>query len=140
MKPWMFLLFALFLFSFENEREVPADLLGYWVLDNYEVETAVYRRQLAFDKDKPGICFQKNGKLLKRQNSGWCGTPPITYTNNEGSWEQKSDSTITIRYKYWGGMAEEEWLISSLQKNTLKIKTLSYKNDRDKEWQLKEPH
>ncbi|MGV3630421.1 MAG: hypothetical protein ACO1O6_04420 [Bacteroidota bacterium] len=140
MKPFLFLLFGLFLFSFGEKTERQSDILGYWVLGNYEVESATYHRRADFAKDEPGVCFQKNGKLLKRQNSGWCGTPPITYKNYEGSWEQKTDSTLLIRYKFWGGMAEEEWQITYLEGNIMKIQALSYKNDRDKEWQVKEPH
>ncbi len=141
MKSFVFLVVALVLFSFSKEKEKKrSDLLGYWTLGNYEVETTTYHHRPDFIEDKAGICFQENGKLLKRQNSGWCGTPPIHYKNYEGSWEQKTDSTILIRYKFWGGNAEEEWQITYLDEHVLKIKSLSYKNDRDKNWEVNEPH
>ena len=142
MKALLFIIIccACFAFDLRDNQAAPLPLLeDCWVLESYEVETTVYSRQNSFDKDKPGICFLKGGKLLKRQNSGWCGTPPITYTNNEGTWELSGDSTIRIRYKFWGGTAEEEWQITSLDDKRLNIKSLSYKNDRDKDWEVKEP-
>ncbi|MCE3295632.1 MAG: hypothetical protein K0R65_1346 [Crocinitomicaceae bacterium] len=139
MKTLMFIFAGILFFSF-GEKKVPnPGIIGHWVLGNYQVETAVYHRRSDFDKDKAGIWFQDNGKIVKRQNSGWCGTPPITYKNYDGTWEQTSDSTLVIRYKFWGGNAEEEWLITYMDKNILKINSLSYKNDRNKEWQVEEP-
>ena len=79
------------------------ELISVWVYSDYENEVIEYVKSKNFNKNESGIEFKKNGKLIKRQNIGWCGTPPITYDNYDGSWEFSSDSTLTIIYDYWGG-------------------------------------
>lgn len=104
-----------------------AMLVGVWIYDKYEDEAVKYVKHKAFEKDVSGIKFKKNGELVRRQNVGWCGTPPITYSNYDGTWKVTSDSTLTIRYKYWGGDAEQDWLIKELSASVLKIKRLDYR-------------
>lgn len=71
------------------------------------------------DHDKPGIVFKKNGKLIKRQNSGWCGTPPIAYANYDGTWELRKN-TLSLKYSFNNGEMEEEWEIIE-RKNSILI-------------------
>ena len=74
--------------------------------------------------NSPGIEFRKNGTLIKRQNAGWCGTPPITYSNQEGSWKILSDTSIQISYDYWRGQVEENLWIQASEEGILKYEII----------------
>lgn len=78
----------------------------------------------SLDHDIEAISFKMDGKLTKRQNIGRCGTPPITYGNYEGTWKPLSDSSVRVRYRYWQGEIEEDWLITGLNENVVACKRL----------------
>jgi len=99
-----------------DNKSMEERLVGTWV------DTDQYRHFVKkgdFNDNKGGISFGKNGKLIVRQNAGWCGTPPITYGNFDGTWEMLNDSTAQIEYEFWGGTIEEEIWIESVTKNKL---------------------
>jgi hypothetical protein len=122
-----------FLSSFVTDSNNLEDkLLGTWIYSNYHNESIQFKKERSFDNKNPGIKFKKNGALVKRQNSGWCGTPPISYENYKGSWKTTSDSTLTIRYEYWGGMIEEDWLITDLSNDVLDVKNLNKRIENNK--------
>ncbi|HLP53579.1 MAG TPA: hypothetical protein VK151_01050 [Fluviicola sp.] len=118
--------------SFVSTTEKHDPLIGTWVYAEYDEqeEAMIYTKASSFEEDKPGIEFKASGKLVKRQNVGWCGTPPIDYGNNDGTWKQTSDSIITISYHYWGGTAEEDWQIVQVSDTKLMVKQLDYRTDR----------
>ncbi len=116
--------------SFTDSPKSDDSLLATWVYDSYVGGTMNYTKEESFNEDKPGIQFKSGGKLVKRQNVGWCGTPPIDYGDNDGTWKQTSDSTITISYHYWGGTAEEDWQIMNVSDKNLTVKQLSYRSGR----------
>jgi hypothetical protein len=107
------------------------NLIGFWETSNYNDSYIVYSKIDNFRNDGAGIQFLKDGKLLKRQNSGWCGTPPISYSNFEGTWELKDGNKVSINYKYWGGEIQETWEINYLEKNSMKIRVLDYKTSNN---------
>ncbi|MHB1276765.1 MAG: hypothetical protein ACYC1Q_00020 [Bacteroidia bacterium] len=115
-------LFAIGLISLRESGDIKDDLIAVWIYSDSENDVLNYKKHDKFKDDEPGIEFKKNGILKKRQNVGWCGTPPVTYRNYDGSWERTSDSTLTIKYDYWGGKAEEDWLIVEMTAENLKIK------------------
>ena len=136
MKPIRFILAAAILCSFTSfiRMQKTADpMIGIWVYSDYDDtdQTIRYEKVKSFKEDEPGIEFKANGKLIKRQNVGWCGTPPIQYGNNDGTWQKTSDSTITISYTYWGGTAEEDWQIVQVNDTKLIVKQLNYRNERN---------
>ncbi len=102
------------------------ELIGTWVYSTYKDDLLYYKKKNNLKKDNAGIEFFKSGKLIKRQNESGCGTPPITYKNFNGSWEKKTDSTISLTYQNWGGMYQEEWQISSLTKDKMVVKRTSF--------------
>ena len=112
--------FTISTFSYEDEpidgETIEEGLVGTWV------HTDRYRNLVKknnFADNKGGIAFGDDGTLTVRQNEGWCGTPPITYSNFKGSWEMLSDSTARLEYEYWGGTIIEEIWIEELSKNKL---------------------
>ena len=99
-------------------------LEGTWIYADWEDGGIVFQKENDFAKDKGGIQFLENGKLIKRQNAGWCGTPPITYHNYKGTWEITPNSTVKISYAFWGGTMEEEWSVVKLDGKNMKITVL----------------
>lgn len=92
-------------------------LLGVWA---YHGEKFAYAKQKNITKG-PCIVFKEGGELIVRQNAGWCGTPPISYANFEGTWKVTSDTTLELKYKDWRGITTAEWKVTSLSNRLLKM-------------------
>ncbi len=108
------------------ERKEPANididsqaLIGFWD-DRTGNDTVTYKRADKLPDNNFGFEFKTNGVFVERKNSGWCGTPPITYSDYEGKWTLKN-STIKITTVYWGGLIDYEWKILSVNEKFLKI-------------------
>lgn len=63
-------------------------------------------------------------KFIERKNSGWCGTPPVSYSDFEGNWSI-NDSLLNVSVAYWGGLADYQWKIISLDDKRLTIVVVS---------------
>jgi hypothetical protein len=111
------------------DNELEEMIIGVWVYKDYNDSSLVYQKRSKFNSNESGIEFKHNGKLLKRQNVGWCGTPPISYENYKGTWKKSTDSTVTIRYKYWGGMAEQDLLIIKITNEKMLLRSLDYRTN-----------
>jgi hypothetical protein len=117
------LLLSPVLFSCQKDKlEVDPDnpLPGIWSQSDYVENVMVYTRQDKFS-DNPCYKFNADGTLLERKNSGFCGTPPITYSDYEGSWSMLNDTIIQITSAYWGGTMTYKLDIESVSDNTLKV-------------------
>lgn len=125
--PLLLLLFVLIAASSDKKATPKKQLIGIWLIEENETSqnNASFQRTKKFKKDEPGIQFRKNGTLIKRQNSGWCGTPPISYTNYEGTWDMTGDSTLSVQYEFFDGTIEEDWKIIKVDKKGLKIVVLN---------------
>ncbi len=101
----------LFIFFISSSFRIDTKLLsGVWV----PTQNGVLEWTEVIPKNKRCYVFRANGSLIVRQNVGWCGTPPITYGNYNGTWKRTSDSTLSLHYEYWGGQVEAIWSIKSL--------------------------
>ena len=80
----------------------------------------VFTRSLKFT-DNHAYKFIDDGTVIERQNAGFCGTPPITYTDNTGTWTIINDNLIRIKVPYWGGTLNYRLEIVSLDETTLKV-------------------
>ena len=101
-------------------------LEGYWIYDSQIEVLQQYDKHKDFKRAKPGIAFLPEGKLLKRQNAGWCGTPPVSYKNFDGAWEWADDQVVNITYAFWGGTIKESWKIVELKDDKLIIESLTH--------------
>jgi hypothetical protein len=122
MKKIYFLLIAIIFFSCENNQEIiiNADdlLIGSWVEPFYNEETTTYKRGSSLPDNASGISFSENGDFIER-SSGWCGTPPLSYTDYIGSFE--IDKTlIKITTEFYPG--NYQWRIISLTEKELVVK------------------
>ena len=79
---------------------------------------------------KRGFQFKRNGKLIVRQNIGWCGTPPISYGNDKGTWKKIGKSKIRVQYDYWGGEIIEKWEIKDIDEESMSFKVLDSQSIR----------
>jgi len=122
------MLLFLFLISASSVKQstFKKKIVGVWLFGECSsTETLTCLNKVSkFDNDQAGIQFKKNGKLVKRQNSGRCGTPPISYGNYNGTWKATGESTLTITYAFFGGTMEEDWKIIETSDKKLKISVL----------------
>jgi hypothetical protein len=95
-------------------------LLGYWINPVIVDTVWQYERANSFVMDAGGISFQSGQLFVERKNAGWCGTPPISYSNYDGTWT-KSASLINVTVGYWGGLAYYQWKIISVDNKNLTI-------------------
>ena len=107
---------------------IPIRLNAIWVENGYDQEISIFKKSNEFDSNKYGFQFMNNGKFIERKNTGWCGTPPISYTIYEGKWTILSDSLINIESQYWGGTMLFQIEIVSVNKNELKLR-YKYENN-----------
>jgi len=109
---------------------VNKDLIyGVWTAGDWDSGIS-YVQIAEFAHDKPGIEFHRDGTLTKRQNVGWCGTPPISYGNYDGTWEWTSENTLTVKYEFWGGTAEEDWVVRSIGEDEMVVVIKERRNDK----------
>ena len=69
----------LFLASFTDIKKDGDLLLQVWTYERFKNETITYESHIKFPKNVHGMQFKENGVLKVKQNTGWCGTPPIQY-------------------------------------------------------------
>jgi hypothetical protein len=98
-------------------------LVGNWINPIYIDTLVTFEWSEKLIENQYGISFQADNKLLERKINGWCGTPPITTADYNGTW-MKNDSIINISVGYWGGTADYTWKIISITKSKLVISIL----------------
>jgi hypothetical protein len=99
-------------------------LEGIWNFSEYDNDIQVFKRSQEFS-DCHGYKFSSGRTLVERKNSGWCGTPPVSYADYEGTWEILNDTLIKINVGYWGGSMIYKLDIESVSAETLRIVTIS---------------
>lgn len=111
------LLFSITLIACEETIEPKVDslnpIIGSWINPQYTDTLWRYERANALKDEGPGFTLKPEWLIVERKNTGWCGTPPITYGNYDGTWAMK-DSLITITAEYWGGKADYQWKVISV--------------------------
>ena len=101
-----------------------SELIGSWIDPQYADTLVTYTRAENLVENQYGIKFESNSKLIQRQNSGWCGTPPISTTDYEGTWHW-NDSIVNFTVGYWGGTADVSWKIITLNNRNLVVSVLT---------------
>ena len=115
---------TVYLTSCENDIDLKSEnaelLIGNWVSPVYIDTLVQYTRAAELKDDDSGISFKSENLLIERQNAGWCGTPPISYANYNGTWSKTGD-IIDISVDFWGGKVNRSWKVIALDENTLTI-------------------
>jgi len=109
----------------KNEISIDPDnlLIGVWNYSEYTDNAMVFKRSQEF-KDINCYRFNTDGTLTERKNSGWCGTPPVSYADYQGSWTMLNDTLIRINVGYWGGTMTYKLDVEFLDANSLKVVSL----------------
>jgi len=108
------------------------NILGHWSYEGANKEEIIqYKAVTEFPRTKGGIAFLEGGKLVVRQNAGWCGTPPISYRIFDGEWKWVDEKNIALKYAFWGGTIHEIWKIVNVDKNNLNIKRMKYETSKE---------
>jgi hypothetical protein len=102
-------------------------LVGSWINPQYTDTLVTYTRSTSLVENQVGFTFKSNNSLVCRENSGWCGTPPIVTADYEGTWSW-NDSLVNIKTSYWGGTTEFTWKIISMNQQELVVTVLKYGN------------
>ena len=121
-------MFSLAIFACDKKEDHPIStgsdmLLGSWINPQYNESTITFEKSMSLVDNQYGLSFEQNTIFIKRKNSGWCGTPPISYADYTGTWMQ-NDSIISIKVGYWGGTLDYSWKIVAVNQVELTIANL----------------
>ncbi len=136
MKKLIFLTALLLVVSCEDSlREMDtlgenAGIVGTWVEEGMEDDVSLFARSSALDSARHGFIIRGDGAFVERANAGWCGTPPISYSNYEGAWVALSDSLLEITVGYYGGAWTYQMRIVLVDEEYLRIRYL-FAEDRE---------
>lgn len=81
-----------------NENQL---LLGNWSFVKSEEGLETYQRTQTLKSESYGVTFKENNTFIMR-TAGWCGTPPLSYSDIEGSY-QTQDTSIDVKMEYYPG-------------------------------------
>jgi hypothetical protein len=113
----------LFICSACSKDEIKTDpdnlLVGLWIYSGFQDNTNIFLRNTEF-VDNHCYRFNSDGTLTERKNSGWCGTPPVSYADYSGTWTIINDTLIQINVGYWGGTTSYMLDIEAVDSNSLK--------------------
>lgn len=101
-------------------------LVGSWLMAESQDTLLHFVKTDNLAENQYGITFMSNNSLIERKNNSFCGTPPITTADYNGTWSY-TDSLITISVGYWGGTAQYSWKILSQTSNHLTIDVVESK-------------
>jgi hypothetical protein len=130
LKIFFFLLISFSLLSYNMPKKVKNKIIGTWAYSGSKNAIYEYSKEKDLSFNKRGYEFKRNGKLIVRQNIGWCGTPPISYGNDKGTWKKIGKSKIRMQYNYWGGEIIEKWEIKDIDKESMSFKILDSQSIR----------
>jgi hypothetical protein len=119
---------VIFLFNFmisacsKNEIKIDKDnlLIGTWVYSHSTVDAYVYSRAQDFVQS-PGYRFNPDGTLIERNLSGFCATPPVSYSDYSGSWSILQGNLIQINRTNYDGPKSYKLDIQLVNTDSLKV-------------------
>ncbi len=105
-----------------TEPKLEDVLYNIWVKydDNFSDPNTLYSAA-ELDDNQYGFIIYDNGDFIERKNTGWCGTPPISYGNFNGNWKYISNDTLEINVEFWGGVTTFKIELLSVNQNELII-------------------
>lgn len=124
----LLILIIIFIAGCEKEEEAlfidEADkiYIGYWRDRENTDSTFIFERKSKLAKDVYAFGILPDGTFLENKNAGFCGTPPITYAEYEGSWLELPGDTLLVETEYWGGGMSFYLIIKSVSEKLLEAK------------------
>lgn len=95
-------------------------LLGVWTNSTYDsnTNTTTFERVGELPDEEYGVSFQEDGTYINR-SSGWCGTPPLTFFNIEGTFILDKDIVKVNIQDFPGNF---QWKIVEVDESKLVVK------------------
>jgi hypothetical protein len=126
MKPILAIALIAFIFSISCSRDdffIDPDnlIIGTWTYSENLDDILVFDRNNEFINNQC-FRFESDGTLTERANSGFCGTPPVSYADYRGNWIPVNDTLIMVRVDSWNGWTEFKLDIESLGPGHLKTR------------------
>lgn len=99
-------------------------LIGNWSFEqvNANNNEISYKRTVVLPKEQYGFSL-KNDNICVERTSGWCGTPPLSFFNEEGKWERNND-TLKIKRMQGHYAGDVTFLIVKLTTTKLVLKRI----------------
>lgn len=118
-------MFSFLFFSCKKTTSEPFNketnlLIGNWKNQIINDSIFIFTRTSVLIENEYGFTFKPNNQFVERKNTSWCGTPPVTFNDYQGIWAG-NDSIINITVAYWGGLADYQWKIISVDNHNLKV-------------------
>lgn len=98
-------------------------LIGNWVNPNYTESELKLERASSLKENEYGIAFLAESSCIER-SAGWCGTPPLTFFDFQGTWTKNGSIIIITIDNGINGLEEIKWEIKILNDNHLIIERL----------------
>lgn len=102
----------------ESINPVDDELIGSWINPVYSDSLITLQRTNGLPENQYAISFMQEQICIEKKNVGWCGTPPISYGDYEGTWI-RNDSIVNLDVGFWGGHVQSQWKILSLNNDEL---------------------
>jgi hypothetical protein len=102
-------------------------LLGIWISPEYNQQIITFTRGVNLPDEGYGISFKQDETLVER-TSGFCGTPPLTFFNVEGTFTLEND-LVTIRTSNFN--SPYLWRIIELTEGKLVVKRELSKQEQE---------
>lgn len=131
MKTRYTLIIALLLLACQSNTDIDINLenllIGNWINPNYENESITFQRAASLKENAPGVSFQKNSIFVER-TSGWCGTPPLSFYDVQGTWKTQESLILVSNENFPGNF---NWRITSLDNDQLIVKRELSEQEKD---------
>ena len=92
-------------------------LIGHWINPIYTGSELQLTRASSLKSDGYGLSFLEKTQCVER-SSGWCGSPPLTFRDFEGSWT-RTEAVLIITIDNGLGTQNIKWVIKTLDDKTL---------------------
>ena len=122
----LFLSFSFVSCTYSEEKIDASDidnLIGAWVNPEYNGNIISFEKTTSLIANDYGISFQAENVFIER-HSGFCGTPPLSFQDDIGTWEVKEGSVSINIDMGFNGIETKQWKIILLQENVLKLELL----------------
>jgi len=121
LKTVLFLLLVTTIGCSQNET-IPINasdkVIGHWINPVYTGSELQLTRASSLKDDGYGLSFLEKTQCVER-TSGWCGTPPLTFSDFKGTWTRTDKMLIMTIDNGINGMQNIKWVIKTLNDKTL---------------------
>jgi hypothetical protein len=122
LKTVLFLLLVTTIGCEDNNETIPINesnkLIGHWINPIYTGSELQLSRASSLKSDEYGLSFLEKTQCVER-SSGWCGTPPLSFMDFQGTWTRTDSVLIMTIDNGLSGTQNIKWVIKSLDDKTL---------------------